>query len=134
MQPVFGTFFILNVIQNMLNFCAGVKMIFDLVIPTFNRFEKLLRCLKSIPKQPNVNVFVYFDNNDFETYNKVKELNENYTLIVMDKKYQAFGIWNHHLANNFSGDVFIYLCDDTEIYPDTLNNVERHFEEKFPDT
>lgn len=106
-------------------------MTFDLCIPTFNRKEKLLRCVNSIPKQKNIKIWLYFDNND-KTANDFYS-NDYIEKVIMPKKYQAFGIWNYHLQK-FNKDIFIYLCDDTDLYPNTLNMVEKHFKEKFPDT
>lgn len=108
-------------------------MDFDIVIPTYKRKDKLIRLLNSIPKQDNLKIWVYFDNNDnktaawFEIQEKVNEL------IIMNKKYQAFGIWNYHLQNHFKSDIFCWICDDTEVFPDTFKNVEKHFINKFPD-
>lgn len=109
-------------------------MNFDIVIPTFKREEKLYKLLESIPQNKNYIVYVYFDNNDAQTYQIIKANFPQHNYIIMDKKYQAFGIWNYHLQNNFNSDIFIYLCDDTSLYKDTLINVEKHFNEKFPDT
>lgn len=108
---------------------------FDIVIPTYQRFNKLVRCIKSIPDDSNITVYIYFDNRDMETYAKVKAEfpNRFLSFTVMERKSQAFGIWNFH-AQSCSADIMVYLCDDTELLPETLSNVEKHFEEKFPDT
>lgn len=110
-------------------------MTFDIVIPTYKRKDKLIRLLKSIPDKKEYKVFVYFDNQDIETYYEIdKLLPDIYYKYVCPYKFQAFGIWNHHLQNNFYSDIFVYICDDAELFPDTLENVEKHFVEKFPDT
>ena len=109
-------------------------MTFDIVIPTYQRKDKLLRCLKAIPIQDNVNIWMCFDNNDFETYKMVEANYPELNYEIMEKKFQAFGIWNYHIQNIFQADIFVYLCDDTELFPDTLINVEKHFQEKFTDT
>lgn len=107
-------------------------MTFDIVIPTFNRLEKLVTCLNSIPKTNNIHIWVYFDNND-KTYHTFPINEKHITKVLMPKKYQAFGIWNYH-AQKCISDIMVYLCDDTSLYLDTLLNVEKHFIELFPDT
>lgn len=107
-------------------------MNFEIVIPTYKREEKLRKCLASIPKQDNVNIQLCFDNNDIGTWEKFTKEYPN--SICMQEKAQAFGIWNWYLQGVFAADIFVYLCDDTELYPDTLINIEKHFVEKFPDT
>ena len=107
-------------------------MKFDLVIPTYKRKEKLERCLKSI-NHPNVDIYLYFDNNDVESYNYFESNYPEVTCYIMDKQYRAFRIWNYHLKTLKSSGM-IYLCDDVELYPDALNNLFQAFETKFPDT
>lgn len=109
-------------------------MTYDFCIPTYQRYDKLKKCLEFIPVQDNIVIHVYFDNNDFETLDKINELDLAHHVFVMEKKYQAFGIWNYHLKHLFNSDVMVYLCDDVYLWPDTMKNMERHFNEKFPDT
>ena len=109
-------------------------MIFDLVIPTYKRKDKLIRCLKSIPKAKNLTIWLYFDNQDFDTYEALIKTDFRFYSVIPNLKYQAFGCWNRHLLTYFGADVMIYLCDDTEWYPDLFDNLQKHFEEKFPDT
>jgi len=105
----------------------------DIVIPTYKRKVKLDRLLKSIPNQDNLRIWIYCDNNDMDSYYHFK-MNPRCTCLCMDKKYQAFGIWNYHLLNNFKADIMCYLCDDTEVFENTFNNVIKHFEDKFKNT
>lgn len=105
-------------------------MTFDIVIPTFKREGKLIRLLNSIPKIDDYKIWIYFDNNDFSTAMPFASM---YCSTVMNKKYQAFGIWNYHLQS-LTSDIIVFICDDTELYADTLINIEKHFIEKFPDT
>ena len=102
-------------------------MKFDIVIPTYNRPEKLLMCLESIKKQikPNYSVYVYFDNNDVAVYEKFKEV-PWITCKLMEKKHQAFGIWNYHLKD-INSDAMYYVCDDIEFMDGCFAEVERIF-------
>jgi glycosyltransferase involved in cell wall biosynthesis len=72
----------------------------DIVIPTLNRKVKLERCLTSIAKQTYKNIQVH---------------------VVEDtQRKQAFGIWNEFIAAHKGIQVFCYLCDDTELMPDCI--------------
>jgi len=105
----------------------------EIVIPTYKRRDKLIRLLNSIERDVDIVTFVYFDNND-TTWVEIAEMFPWVVCLPMRKKYQAFGIWNHHLMYWSTLDIMVYLCDDTELYPDTIQNAIKHFEEKFPDT
>ena len=104
----------------------------DIVIPTYKRYKKLIRCLESIPHQDNLKVWIYCDNKDKDTYNKIKHFHSN--AYLLEEQYRAFGIWNFHLKWRFFSDIFCYLCDDTRVYAETFTHIHRHFIEKFPDT
>jgi len=100
-------------------------MIFDIVIPSFKRKEKLIRCLNSIfkakknLKKDQIQIYIYFDNNDKITYNYFTNKYNNIKCNLMNKQYRAFGIWNKHLQILDSCGM-VYLCDDTQLYPETL--------------
>jgi len=90
---------------------------------------------------------LYFDNNDKASYGSfnnyfnteyIKYLIKNdlkcfLHLWLLKRQYRAFGIWNFHLKH-LESDGMIYLCDDTELFPDTLKNLFEVFINKFPDT
>jgi len=105
----------------------------EIVIPTYQRKDKLIRLLNSIEQDVDVVIFVYFDNND-TTWIEISEMFPQVITLPLNTKHQAFGIWNHHLSKWFNSDIMVYLCDDTELYPSTINNIFYHFEDRFPDT
>jgi hypothetical protein len=78
-----------------------VSLAVDIVIPTWQRTEKLARCLASIERQtyPNIRVHPIEDT---------------------DRLF-AFGVWNRFLRDwapgSDAGDLFVYLCDDVELDP-----------------
>jgi len=97
-------------------------MKFEMIIPTYKRIDKLKRLLDSI--HPDylkfIDVYIYCDNNDIDTYNA---LTGKYGFVmgkIMDKQYRAFGIWNYHLKNHFNSDAMIYVCDDIEFMENAL--------------
>lgn len=75
----------------------------DIVIPTWNRQAKLDRCLESIERQeyPQEKIRVH--------------------AIQDTARLFAFGVWNRFLATWDDGDAFLYLCDDTELFPDCVS-------------
>lgn len=105
-------------------------------VATYNRIEKLDRCLKSIfaNKDVEFRIEVVADNNDTYT-----QAHMNYVWGGIDCKVQeghnfVIGAWNRIVTENIDKDDwdgFIGLCDDVELKPDALkiiiNNHLRHF-------
>jgi hypothetical protein len=85
----------------------------DIVIPTWKRPEKLARCLASIERQsyPGIRVHAVEDT---------------------DRLF-AFGVWNRFLAHWTDGDLFVYLCDDTQLDQGCIAAAVREFENRWPD-
>jgi len=112
-------------------------MKFTIVIPTYKRITKLERCIKSILAQThqNFDITVICDNNDEDTYKWVKE-NYSYKVdCILNKEHgYVIGCINSFLKNNFDKvkDCFLFLCDDTELYPDCLGELNKTFSIAFP--
>ena len=115
-------------------------MNFDLIIPTYNRREKLERCLTSIMCQilidkkldkHQIKIFVYFDNNDEKTYKYIKE-RYDVKCILLKEQNLIFKISNYHFRNSSSDGVF-YFADDLELLPNYLNNSINALIGHFPD-
>lgn len=94
----------------------------EMVIPTYKRIEKLRRLLNSITKNDLkfLEIHIYCDNKDYGTGLEIKQRFPFVNILVMDKQYRAFGIWNYHLKNHFYSNGMIYVCDDVEFLPNTL--------------
>jgi glycosyltransferase involved in cell wall biosynthesis len=86
---------------------------FDILIPTFQRRDKLLRCLNAIY------------NNTYKRWN----ISIQYDV---DNKF-AFNYWNEQCLRG-TGDWVICLSDDTELHPDCLEKIIEIANEKYPDT
>jgi cellulose synthase/poly-beta-1,6-N-acetylglucosamine synthase-like glycosyltransferase len=84
----------------------------DIMIPTWQRPEKLARCLASIEKQtyPNIEVHAVEDT---------------------DRLF-AFGVWNRFLRS-WTGDLFVYLCDDVELAPVCIDVAVTEISVRWPD-
>lgn len=82
------------------------------VIPTYNRPDKLAACLASIEAQTHPVT----------------------TWVVEDRHRQfAIGIWNE-LAPTVTDGAFVYICDDVELFPDCIEEAVRVMEAMYPDT
>ncbi len=83
------------------------------VVPTWQRPEKLAACLASLQAQtyPNVEVLPVEDT---------------------DREF-AFGIWNR-IARNVGKGAFAYLCDDMEAAPDMIERAVSLLLSKWPNT
>lgn len=85
----------------------------DIVIPTWKRPEKLARCLESIKRQ---------------TYKEIRV----HAIEDTDRLF-AFGVWNRFLASWDTGGYFVYLCDDTELAPNCIQEAVKVFSRRWPD-
>jgi len=103
------------------------KMKFDVVVPTYQRVEKLEKFLSSVKKQnnPNFHVYCYFDNNDSNGYEKFKD-SDGVTCFLLHDRKRAFGVWNHHLKT-MDADGLLYVCDDIEFYDGCFEEIEKIF-------
>ena len=112
-------------------------------IATYKRIEKLKRLLKSLKNQTydNFIIHVVCDNNDIETENYIKSL-EDYKLghiacTVNNKHKYVIGAWNQTVQNYINTyvdfDGFIGLCDDVELPPNTLEMMVKWYRAFFKD-
>lgn len=107
----------------------------SIVIPTYNRVEKLNRCISSIlgSTYQNFEICVIADNCCSNTEGFINKyplsIGSRVELLVNDKQSRAFGCWNKFLRNHFKEDIFCFLCDDTELKPDCLENAVKEFED-----
>lgn len=112
-------------------------MKFDFVVPTYNRFEKLARLLRSLRLQlsENIRIWVYCDNNDVETKNRVMESFSDivHLVAVVPERRMFFGNLNEHLKH-CKADAMFYVCDDVEFLDGSLLSACQCFEKYLPDT
>ncbi len=114
-------------------------MKFTIVIPTYKRDKKLRRCIDSILKQTHqdFDIYIVFDNNDEETYISIMDEyyeNNKISVTLMEEQLFSPGIWNWYTRNHFDKiqDGILWLCDDTELYPDCLEKLSEFYEKHFP--
>jgi len=111
------------------------------VIPTFERTKKLGRCLDALynSSYKNFEVFVYADGDDVSTlvYCLVYDFSRGIkptNCEVNHKQISVIGSWNKFFKEhiNESWDAVLWLCDDTEIYPNALELAVNSMKEHFP--
>lgn len=115
-------------------------MHFALVIPTYNRIEKLQRCVDSIwaSTHQNFDIFVMCDHNDEETYNYWRQdpmRNKKVVPMLMTEHRYVMGCWNYFTENHMNAirDAMVWLVDDVELYPDTLEKLNQYYLKNFPE-
>jgi hypothetical protein len=116
-------------------------LFYDVVIPTFRRFDKLERFYESFRRVNDrwgLFLYLYFDNNDKETELRFIQKYglglDSFEHVTLQKQYRAFGIWNSFLKNKGSGTRnggMFYLCDDIELFTDTFSVAINILENKF---
>lgn len=124
-------------------------MRFHIVVPTYHRPAKLEKMFNSLINQNldneliaslndklGISLYVYFDNNDEDSYRYFSQKYGNFFLTnykLLNRQYRAFGIWNLHLST-LDADGMFYVCDDIEFRPDCIMIAIKTFLEKFSDT
>lgn len=112
----------------------------DVVIPTFDRLKKLERLLASLENQTfkDFSVFIYFDNNDSKTYEKI---NDPYSFqikkILNPSQLYVIGSWNRYFSEEFPNrkpDAVQWLVDDVELENDFLEKAYYRLINDYHDT
>ncbi|KKL53692.1 hypothetical protein LCGC14_2272860, partial [marine sediment metagenome] len=107
------------------------------MIPTYKRFAKLCRCIESIFHQTHqdFDIYVIFDNSNYRTYERLeKKYKEQINYNVLKNQNYVIGIWNWFTKNHFYEipESMIWLCDDTELYPNCLEELNKFYTKHFP--
>lgn len=100
-------------------------MIIDLVIPTKNRREKLLKCLNSIlisVKEIDINLYIYFQYKTNRDYIKDMVGDIPNIHLELSGNYRVPDFWNKFYKETKS-DAVCYINDDIEFLPDTMKNI-----------
>ncbi len=109
------------------------------VIPTYQRHEKLKRCIDSIlaSKYQNIDIYVYCDSQDMNSYNFVNSQYSDknvYCFVNPDRRF-VIGSWNRFFKDQIDSDwqLAMWCCDDVELYPDTISKAVECFEYHYPE-
>jgi len=107
----------------------------DIIIPTRNRWEKLQRCLKSIPRQaPRVilSVIVVCDG-DIETAQRLMAMSDGLVNRVIFVQEHSGSVFCRNLVTQTVEDALIYGVDDIEFMPGSIELAIERLREYYPD-
>lgn len=107
----------------------------QILIPTRNRWEKLIKTLESIPKLSFLNILVVCDG-DGKTYEKLKKRNKHRSqkveLVYLDHS-GSVRARNFALIKYPPEDGLLYATDDIEFTKGSIEHAYKIFNRKFPD-
>lgn len=105
----------------------------DMIIPTRNRIEKLLRCLKTIPKEAEgveIVVTVVCDNDSKTAHELIR--NSEVDRIYFVRKHSG-SVYCRNLITQTVEDALIYGVDDIEFLPGSIELAIKRMKKIFPD-
>lgn len=101
----------------------------DIVLPSYNRIEKLRKCLESIIEskkellsKDSANIYIYFSRQE-DMNNIMNYILPSQTLqyIIYEKSFKHSEFWNDHFKI-MKSDALCFLNDDTELLSDCLKS------------
>lgn len=109
----------------------------DLIIPTRNRWKKLLRCLHSIPqKLPDVglNIIIICDG-DSDTALKLLAETNQYPMIsqIIFVRDHSGSVYCRNLATQCAEDAVLYATDDIEFKAGAIETAVEAMHKHYPD-
>jgi len=107
----------------------------DIIIPTRNRWAKLSRCLKSIPREiPDVilNLIVICDG-DCETAQRLMASSDSLVNQVLFVREQRGSVFCRNLATQCAEDAVLYATDDIEFKSGAIETAIRSMRKNFSD-
>lgn len=107
----------------------------DIIIPTRNRYEKLCRCLDSIPKSVlkiKIRVIVICDG-DNETAKKLMKHNDGLITRISIVRNHRGSVYCRNLATQATEDALIYATDDIEFKEGAIEAAVKAMHKYFPD-
>ena len=107
----------------------------DLIIPTRNRWEKLQRCLRSIPKvlsQVELNIIIICDGDRDTAERLIVSNNGQVGRIVFIANHNG-AVFCRNLATQCAEDAVLYATDDIEFKPSAIEAATESMREHVPD-
>lgn len=107
----------------------------DIIIPTRNRWDKLQRCLNSIPRQiPDIdlNVIIICDG-DNETVKKLMSSSDGMVNQIIFIREQRGSVFCRNLVTQCAEDAVLYATDDIEFKSGAIEAAVKSMKRNFPD-
>lgn len=107
----------------------------DIIIPTRNRYEKLCRCIRSIPKSIDTishSIIVICDGDHDTTEQLIKDNNGLVAKIIYVRDHRG-SVFCRNLATQTVEDALIYATDDIEFKKGAVDAAIKAMHEYFPD-
>jgi len=107
----------------------------DIIIPTRNRWDKLQRCLRSIPErlpQIGLNIIIICDG-DRKTASRLIASNNGQVSRVVFVANHSGAVCCRNLVTQCAGDAVLYATDDIEFKPGAIEAAVESMKEYFPD-
>lgn len=107
----------------------------DIIIPTRNRWEKLQRCLRAIPREIvgiTITVTVVCDG-DCETAQKLLALNDGMVKRILLVREHSGSVFCRNLITQTVDDALIYGVDDIEFMPNSIEIAIEKMRKYYPD-
>lgn len=104
-----------------------------ILISTYDRFELLRKCMKSIMDSDykDISIFVVVDGNK-PLFDKL--LGESVIMILNEKRMGYVFSMNRALREMEEADAVLYASDDLMFWPNCISNAVKAIKEYFPDT
>jgi len=107
----------------------------DIVIATRNRYEKLMRTIRSIPEKDFITTWITFDG-DLDGFNRICESDFEKREIIIDFSFEQRGAVkarNDIISKFACEDGILYATDDMTFEPNAIENAFNAFNSHFPD-
>ena len=107
----------------------------DIIIPTRNRWEKLQRCLRSIPKEvPGVtlNIIIICDSDRVTARYLLEDVNGFLGRIIYVRDHSG-SVYCRNLMTQCAEDAVLYAVDDIEFRPGAIEAAVKSMAKHFPD-
>lgn len=104
----------------------------DIIIPTRNRTDKLIRCLKSIERDVSgfsQEIIVVCDGDALTAIRLIRD--EKVDRAIYVRKHSG-SVYCRNLATQTAEDMILCAVDDMEFRPDTISNAVKAMKEHFP--
>lgn len=107
----------------------------DLIIPTRNRWDKLQRCLRSIPKtlpQVELNIIIICDGDRDTASRLLVDANPLISQIIYVRNHSG-SVYCRNLATQCAEDAVLYATDDIEFKPEAIESAVEAMRKHYPD-